>query len=325
MSYKDLPLDQRMELASQYALLLVADNKPTEEIIRTLKWDYALTEEQATQAFAAMRSNYKSEYNSTVRSNIIKTLGVIGVSLFAFLSYYFMGKEMGRSGTFFIIIAMVFGLGALGALIVAGRTIWEKFSNPTKPAPISGKIARKQDEIDKVIQGLTFISFMLLCFSAYQYFSRSNIIDVNKVTTVENCIITEPVRRESTGGKNPSHYYRLKLRGHNLDFRFFDNYYRYSNKAWLVSELKEWDTVSIQIFTDYQQFFDYQYSTGNLDLINLGRNGRFLVDHGYRNAAIKKSNKTNFYVLLDVFAGVLLISIFKNLYHNVKYRRQTIR
>src|SRR5689334_15557805 len=98
MNYKDLPLDERITLASQYALLLVADNKPLEEIIGILKSDYALTEEQAAQAFAAMRSNYKAEYNSTVRSNVLNALGAIGLCFFAFLLYYFMGKEMGSWG-----------------------------------------------------------------------------------------------------------------------------------------------------------------------------------------------------------------------------------
>ena len=75
MDYKDLPLPKRIERASQSALLLVADNKRTPEILHSLTSDFALTQEQAAQAVGAMRKTYKNEYDLNVRNNFLKALG----------------------------------------------------------------------------------------------------------------------------------------------------------------------------------------------------------------------------------------------------------
>src|SRR5688572_13915975 len=110
MNYKKLSLDQRINLASQYALLLVADTRSTEEIIGILKKDCKLTEEQDAQAFAVMHTDYKAAYNSTVRR--YKALGIMGSSLRVFLACYFIGKEMGSDGDFPMIFAIIFDMVA---------------------------------------------------------------------------------------------------------------------------------------------------------------------------------------------------------------------
>lgn len=314
MNYKDLPLDQRMELASQYALMLVADIKSNEEIIGILKKDYALTREQAIQAFTAMRSNYKGEYNSTVRSNLLKALFGIGICLLAFLFYYFIGKEMGRSGTLSYVIAFIFGIGILGAIILTVMIVWGKFSKPAiQKQPFSAS-APVFDKFDKTMASLFFMCIIFLCIFAWQYFFNTGIINEKTITSIHQCIITEPVRRESTGGKNPRRYYVLKLRGHNIECRFFNDYYMYVRDGSLIRNIQVWDTVSIQIFNKDLDFFNAQYSTGEINLVNLGLHGHFLVDHAYRNAEIKKSHKTNFYVLLAVFAGLTAITFLKKLF-----------
>jgi hypothetical protein len=323
MDYKDLPLDERIKLASEYALLLVADNKPSEDITGTLKRDYALTEEQAAQALAAMRTDYKSEYEATVRSNFFKALGAFGFSLFAFLCYYFMGKEMGSAGTFLIVFAILFAFAGLGALAMMGRIIGEKLSAITFfKKPLFANHVRKLDEYDKALHTFICMSLFFLCFAAWEYFFHKDIIDVNKIVTVNNCIITQPVKRESTGGKSPRYYYVLKFRGSILEYRFYNNYYNYSNHAWYFSELTERDTVSIQVKNKDLNTMRNEYSTGAIDVVNLGRHGRFLIDHASRNALLEEAHKKLFYVFLAVFGGLLFIQFFKNYYHNLEYNRQ---
>lgn len=179
---------------------------------------------------------------------------------------------------------------------------------------------RQPDEVDKSLFGLAFFSFLLLCFLAYNYFTNAGIINVNNITTVENCIITERVRRERTSGKNPDYYYVFKLRGHNLECRFFDDYYDYSNGTSFIRALRQWDTVSIQIFTSDLEFWENPYSKGKINIVNLAIHGRFLVDHGYRNAQVSKSNKTNLYALMLVVTAFILLIFLKSLYHTLKFR-----
>lgn len=304
MDYKDLPLDQRLELASQYALLLVADNKLTSEIIEIIRSDYALTEEQAAQAVGAMRKNYKNEYDINVRNNFLKAFGALGVSLMAFLFYYFIGKEMGSAGILFIILAFVFGLGGVGALLGMGSIMVDKLSKPATAA-------RKLSEFDKVLQGIAFMSGFVLCLAAYEFFFQPHFVDKAQVVTINNCIITQPVNYKHTGGKNRSYYYVLKLRGSNVDFHFKDNYYKYSNTAWLVSELKQFDTVSIQLLQKDTDLINNKYNTGAVDILNVGLNGHFLVDHDSRNAKVHEEDKNVLYISLYIFLAAVAIILVK--------------
>ncbi|AEW01880.1 hypothetical protein A4D02_07705 [Niastella koreensis] len=327
MNYKDLPLEQRMELASQYALLLMADDKVVPEIIKLLITDYALSEEQAAQAVIAMRTNYKKEYNSTQSSKLFKALVALGFSVFAALAYYFMGKEMGSAGILAFIFVVLFGLGGVGALFMIGGIIGEQFSKPgNNKRPVIAKRARKPDNVDKFLQYAAIMSGILLCFAAYEYFFRARNVDVTKIVTINHCIITEPVEYEHTSGKSRTYYYKLKFRGSGLEFRFFDRYYKYSNNMETLNKLREGDTVSIQLLNQ-EAFNYYQYAnyTDNLEIINLGQHGRFLVDHNYRNARIRIEQIRAFNLFLTVFACVMSLVFFKHLYNNKKHRRQTSR
>jgi hypothetical protein len=328
MNYKELPPDQRIELASQYALLLVADNKPDREIISILKSDYGLTEEQATQAIGAMRSNYKNEYNSTLSSNLFKALGTLGGSLFVCLVYYLFGKEVDdTAGTIYFIFAGLAGLVGVAALIITGRIIGERFSGLLGPIRDAfTRPAAEQDTVDKILEGVAIMSFLFLCFLSGAHFLKSGAVNVKQVVTIDNCIIAKPVRYEFTRGKGARHWYAFKFMDHNLEFRFYDAYYTYSNNPGALDKLKVGDTVSIQL-RDQKTFSLYQFphNTGELDIINLGLHGRFLVDLDYRNVCYSKERKKFFHVLLAVFAGVMPVIFLKNQYYNKKPDRQTTR
>jgi hypothetical protein len=322
MDYKELPLEERIQLASQYALLLTADVKSNEEIIGILKADYALTDEQAVQAFASMSSDYKAEYNSTVRGNFLKALGLIGVSLAAFLFYYFMGKEMGSLGILAGILAFFCGTSALGAVVLLGRIVWDKLNLLiVKKGRPGGTVSIGYDQFDKMMGTFVFISFFLLCLFSYEYFSNAGIVDENNIATIHNCIVTQPVRYENTGGKSRSYYYTFKFKGSDLEFNFFDRYYKYAKDVSLISTLKKGDTVSVQIEkADLPKTNDPTVS-GRINLVNLAINNVFFIDHAYRNARVSKSNKISFYVLLAAFSVIVLVLLLKKLYQYLHYRK----
>jgi hypothetical protein len=58
MDYKNRPLEDRIDLATQYASLLMAERIPNQKIISILKSDYSLTDDQAVQIFEAVHSIY---------------------------------------------------------------------------------------------------------------------------------------------------------------------------------------------------------------------------------------------------------------------------
>ncbi len=90
MDYKKLPLDERIQLASKYAPMLMADVRSKNEIIGLLKNDYALTKEQALQAFEMGFANRKpvmDEFDKTMY-----TLAVLSFLLLCIISYQYFSS-----------------------------------------------------------------------------------------------------------------------------------------------------------------------------------------------------------------------------------------
>lgn len=316
MNYKELPLNKRINLASQYALLLMADMKLKKEIVAILQKDYALTKKEAYQAFFAMRARYRTEYNSTVLSYLWKGMGVLGMCLLSVMGYYFLEREMGGLGSFFKIAALVIGLGAIAGLIVIGTIIGKKY----KDEVLKGYTLTK-DKTDEGLLSLAFMGLLLACVCGYCYFLRLNIIDKTSIATVNNCIVTEPVRYASTGGKNRRYYYSFKFKGHGMKLSFFNKYYNFAPNA-TIPRVDVGDTVSIQVFKDKLDVFNDEYSAGSIDMVNLGFNGKFIIDHDYRNKRLIEQNRRFMYISLAVFAGFILIYLFKQYYYYLVFCEQ---
>ena len=317
MNYKDLPLEKRMVMASEYAVLLLADMKPVEQIIPVLQQDFDLTEEQARQAYADMRQNHRAAYNSTVNSNLLKTFGIIGFGGVGTLFYFFAGKE---AGWFFWVFAVIFGLTALGGLLLLGGVVGERFKGFANAAQGKYQPPIPKKWLREAWNTAFTLGFMFTIFMGIQYYFRIGTIDGNEIATVRQLIITEPVRFDNTGGKVKSYYYVFKFRGHNNEFRFFDRYYEYANYAIASFDCKEGDTVAIQIFNDDLEYLSNQYSTKDIKIVNLAKGKGFYIDHARRNTLVQQSNKANFKFTGLFLLAVIVIALVWHLYHYVKWR-----
>lgn len=91
MDYKDRPLEDRKDLATQYAAFLMAENKPNREIISILKSDYALSYDEAVQAFEAARSNYNVPAFDKVDKKLLLWAGlcILFIGIFSYASFSF--------------------------------------------------------------------------------------------------------------------------------------------------------------------------------------------------------------------------------------------
>lgn len=163
MDYKDRPLEDRKNLATQYALFLMAESKPNREIIHILKSDYALTNEEAAQVFEVARSNY----NGPVFDAIDKKL-----------------------------------------------LLWA---------------------------GLCIVFISIFSYAGFSIRPLRN----NQIATINDCIVSAPLTRERTEGKNPRHYYVIWLRGRILPCHFFESYYNFSNRPHQLDAIHEGDTISV--------------------------------------------------------------------------------
>lgn len=181
-----------------------------------------------------------------------------------------------------------------------------------------------KDKYTAVLLKLAFVSLFVVCILGYRYYSHSDIVNIYGITTVHNCVVNEPVRYESPPRKykqKQTHFYVYKFEGHNLKLRFLSTYYDYAQEAF-IDKVKVGDTVSIQIFKHKLDAFNDQYSAGAIEMVNLGINGKFIIDHNYRNTQINKRNRGLFHTFLAVFAGFSLILLFKQYYHYRVYCEQ---
>lgn len=179
-----------------------------------------------------------------------------------------------------------------------------------KPAPAAKKKVatskpKKSGSTAQYLYTYTSLCAFTLAIFGYMYFYQVDIIDENKITAVHNCIITEPVKRKHTSGKNRTYYYVFKFNGIDLEYRFYDTYYNYSSAATLIDQLKVGDTVSIQVDKEDLYLLPPNYSTGGLKIVGVGRYNTFWVNHKYRNAQIEEMHKNCFYVCLTVFVGLV--------------------
>jgi len=309
MDYKDMPVEERIKKASEYALLVVADNKPEEEIIGILKRDFDLTHEQAFEAFTKMRSEYKEEYASTTNSNAYKLIGSIAFCVFAAIAYYFLGSGMGGFKAFPMIFVVLFGFAALGSIIVLSRTLWEKYTSPafrrinkkTTTLPAAGN----GENLHWTSFGL-LLAFIIVFATSSVYFGNSGIVNGNEIETIRGLIVNNPVTLDHTSGKNKSYYYIFTFREHQNEFRFYDNYYKYSKYPLDETTFKEGDTISIQIFYEDWQSLTNSEDKSTIKMINVARGNTFFIDHAFRNAQLKKDHASQLKIAL-IFLGATVV------------------
>lgn len=74
MSYAELPLEDRIGQASEYALLLIEDSVLEEDVIKRLQETFALTEEQAMEALLKTRTEYSKEFRLLQKQSISRAI-----------------------------------------------------------------------------------------------------------------------------------------------------------------------------------------------------------------------------------------------------------
>lgn len=90
MSYDHLSIEERIQKAAEYSLLLTEDQRPPEEITAELQQMFGLDKEQAVQAISRMRREYSSDPDEPSKKGGW-TMALLAISIIAVLvnSYSF--------------------------------------------------------------------------------------------------------------------------------------------------------------------------------------------------------------------------------------------
>lgn len=306
MRYQDLPVEERMQKASEYALLSIDTDLPQEEVIKEMQQTFYLNEAQAAAAFAQMRKNYRSEYRGAVNRSITRGVILLITSVLIGVFYYFIGQEFG----FFLFFAILCFLGGLGALLQIGKKISERFFHSSNPGnnPFVYKDKDGKEQLHWTTS-LLFLSFFLMLVTGFIYFSKSGYLDLNKVATAKGLLIREEVTKGKEGGKNPDYYYEFVFAGVVHTVRFFDDYYEYAEHHMHKDLFKKGDWVDITISKEDEARFYSDYERLEVKMYNIYRDGVPLVDLEYRNEQVLKKNEKTFYIMCAVFTASLTLMV----------------
>jgi len=311
MNYSELPLKERIGMASEYALFLIEDSVLEEDVLKELQETFFLSEEQALDAVQETKNKNSYEYRRLQNTSIYKTITSIAIATICGCFYLAMGEEI---GVVFMIIGILFlSLGVFSLVFLVQKLLDKFFYSPTL---IKKRIERsktpKKERLDWTLQ-LFALSFFFLIISFFNYFKKWGWVDLTELVTVSGLQLKQPLRKESTGGKSPTYYYVFYFRKYPNEFHFRDEYYSYASDKFNTGYLELNDTISIQVKTsDYNEKLRFHEGQEEVDIINVIKEGQPLIDLKKRNQEKLEQNRLFFIYLSIACAIVFLIMVIRH-------------
>ncbi|MBL7729903.1 MAG: hypothetical protein JNM88_01905 [Chitinophagaceae bacterium] len=316
MSYSHLPIEERIEKAAEYGLMLVGDERPVADIVGELKAMFTLTEEQAQQAYIIMREKHSGDYKQAIKRKARFFWVMLFVSLAVGAFYAFLGTELGWG---FYIVAAFFGL-ALFASFSNIVGLWLEKSVPAKKFLGLNKGRTIIPENSK-LTGIPVFFFFMLLFTGIASIIHYRVENPAGLTKMENLVISKKVYLKYTGGKNKTYYYLFFFKGYSNEFRFEKGMYKYGRWKIDPDDFQPGDTLSAETKPKYIQRLSQAEEPGNVYLYNLKINGRWLINHEERNQRVKREDRMVVYVC---GAGLLLSIIGVRLWYRYKADRNQL-
>jgi hypothetical protein len=308
MSYNDLPIEDRIRLASEYAVILIADDRPDIDIIAELQENFQLTEEQAKTAYFRMRQVHSEDFQLAIKQKIKRGWTAVLVCFLFGISCAAFAPE---AGWFYFVMVFIFGMGfSFGLVMIA------KWTRESKTSPEEGffSVVDRQKELMKNKEGdWTYSIPVLLLFLltiVWFFFSTGNrIVNINEIQAVNNMEITRPAEKrfEHSGKSSRIYYYLIYFKGHQHNFKLYETYYNYADKRISHTDYTVGDMVSIEIRQKQMDELLDTIGKHTIKMVNLTSDGKWLIDHAYRNKRITKENKQTFLILAAGFIVANLV------------------
>jgi len=311
MNYAELPVSERIELASDYALLLIEDSIANEDIISDICERFFLSREEAILAFERTRTIHTSDFKKLQNNSILKVLGALFVSIACGLFYAFLGSEV---GWIFIVFGSLFLFVAYAGFGVLVEKLLDKFFyTPGKIKRQLDKVLEKpgQERSDWSIQLFVFCFFAALVL-LFNYLKKEGCIDVNGLRT-ESMVVSQPAEQKRTRAKRSTHCYAYHFYGFPNEFILSESYYIYGFSKFRSTVLAPGDAVSVQVKkSEYNKVQSIRYNLEEnegkpIEIVNLLIGDRPLIDMAARNNDKMEKNKR--YLLIALGAMVLSVTL----------------
>jgi hypothetical protein len=317
MSYENLSVEERIDRAAEYALLLVADDKDVDTIVKELKEMFYLTEEQSMQAYEKMRTDHKSTYHTTVKRNNNKLLTIAVFGLLAAAGYFILGETIGDSGMGYgaIAFAVLFVLSAVAAILMLIGNIGEKYRKPAQTE--NNKTMQLSRELRAVL------GIMLVTSLMYFFGSQENVIVEKELITIPSLVLYKEPELIRLSRKPHKHAFHFRFFETPHVYQFNDKYYDYRGGEYFIKDLHAGDTIAIQLEQDQADRSQERYEPYTIKIVNIIKHDTPYTNHVYRNKQVIKNNETGRWIGLCVLAAALIIFAGAVLYKKRQQNRST--
>ena len=300
-AYDHLPVEERIRLASEYAVILTFDDNPELDVIAELMHTFDITRSEAQSAYARMRTHHRGDYKKALTDKIKRAYGSAVAMLLLAIS---CGAFASVTGWFYLLMAFAFGGGFSSSIILIAKWSRERDSNHGgSDIMLPTGTELKNAMSDDWRFSLPFAFLVLLAASWLFFYSRSRVIDLNEIKTVNGLVLNNFQKKSKWSGKHRTHYFELKFAGYPQYFEFEEGYYDYADISPISLNLKVGDTLSIELKqSQADKKLNDMRDNVNIEVINIRAGSQWLIRQAYRNKQVEDENSKNFR-----FAGLAYI------------------
>lgn len=308
MNYADLPLQQRIDMAADYAVILITDHVTEDEIIRELASQFSLTEKDALVAYAKTRTKHREHVNKRQNESIRNAVVAIFFGLICAVFYLALGEELGWPvllfGGFFLLAAFA-AIGAVMEKLMERLFFTPGMIQERLERHKDGGVVRKDWSVN-LFTGAIYLSF----FASVIYLKQPGVEEVPNTIIIRNVKLKQPIQISKRGD-----VYQFQFEQFPNQFQLKSSYLDYTNYQFVPAMLQPGDTFSIEVppkeYFEKLQLPRYDEISA-VELRNLIIRSRPLISWTSRNEASRQQYKEIFLVALAAVVLSLLVMIIRH-------------
>jgi len=309
MEYIDLSLEERINRAAEFSIILSAEpNKTPDQVIIELSQTFSLTPEQATQAYNNSKIKFAAEYTAANKSKMLFYLSAfLGLTVIG-IFYFFLTDEIGSN--VFIFLPLFFIISAIGIINLALKSVSENF--------LLKYSLLKAFKSNILVQ--LFPAVLIFFGAALFQFFFTHVIQKDDIS-YRSYVLNSPVTLKKTGGRSPQKYYAFGFDGFEKEFRFYQSDCQYISQHIDFENMNIGDTITIGLVTnDLKNLNKESFFSGSNQIISFVINGHDIINYTNRSNEKKK----NFSFFLKITSAALAINILLIYLFVVRKKRNVV-
>lgn len=308
MNYADLPLQQRIDMAADYALVLVTDYVTEDEIVGELANMFSLSEKEALLAYSKTRTKHRQQFNKRQNETIWKALASVFICGICSIFYLAAGEEVGWPA---LLLGGIFLVGAFGAIGAAIEKLIERVF--FTPGMIQERLeknrysdSKRKDWSVELFTAALFFAF----FAGVVYFKKPGIEELKGTTIIHGVKLKRPVETTKKGDG-----YQFQFEQFRNQFHLKSSYLDFVNYNFSPQLLQPGDTLSIEL-RNKEYFGKLQLPQNdeveNVEMNNILLHSKPLINWQARNVANQQQYEEIFLIALAVFVLSLVVMFIRH-------------